>query len=225
MKVNLKNILIQPTYVLIVTTFMSVLGATYAYFLFEKSNTDVINGTAATVNLSLDVERIFPEKENTGVLVPQKSVSASNSSPLATALKNGCVDGNKNVICQVYKINIKNDGGKATEVVDGKASFYTDAALTENSVSKMPNLSWKLITSIDKQDNNNSVLGTNADNQASSTPLSFVNNLTLKTNDEYTYYMIIWINEINQDQTDKSNTFYGKIEFSSSNGTGVTSAF
>ena len=89
----------------------------------------------------------------------------------------------------------------------------------------MPNLSWKLITSIDKQDNNNSVLGTNADNQASSTPLSFVNNLTLKTNDEYTYYMIIWINEINQDQTDKSNTFYGKIEFSSSNGTGVTSAF
>ena len=167
MKFNLKNILIQPTYVLIVTTFMSVLGATYAYFLFEKSNTDVINGTAATVNLSLDVERIFPEKENTGVLVPQKSVSASNSSPLATALKNGCVDGNKNVICQVYKINIKNDGGKATEVVDGKASFYTDAALTENSASKMPNLSWKLITSIDKQDNNNSVLGTNADNQAS----------------------------------------------------------
>ena len=60
MKFNLKNILIQPTYVLIVTTFMSVLGATYAYFLFEKSNTDVINGTAATVNLSLDVERIFP---------------------------------------------------------------------------------------------------------------------------------------------------------------------
>ena len=49
--------------------------------------------------------------------------------------------------------------------------------------------------------------------------------VTLKTNDEYTYYMIIWINEINQDQTDKSNTFYGKIEFSSSNGTGVTSAF
>ena len=225
MKFNLKNILIQPTYVLIVTTFMSVLGATYAYFLFEKSNTDVINGTAATVNLSLDVERIFPEKENTGVLVPQKSVSASNSSPLAKALKNGCVDGNNNVICQVYKINIKNDGGKATEVVDGKASFYTDAALTENSASKMTNLSWKLITSIDKQDNNNSVLGTNADNQASSTPLSFVNNLTLKTNDEYTYYMIIWINEINQDQTDKSNTFYGKIEFSSSNGTGVTSAF
>ena len=89
----------------------------------------------------------------------------------------------------------------------------------------MPNLKWKLISSVDTTTTSNSVLGTNVDNTANSTPTKFVSNVTLKTNDEYTYYMIIWFNETGEDQIDEGNTFYGMIEFLSSNGTGVTSTF
>ena len=37
--------------------------------------------------------------------------------------------------------------------------------------------------------------------------------------------MIVWINEINDEQSDEGKTFYGRIDFDSSNGTGVTSTF
>lgn len=225
LKINLKLFTSQTTLLIVGIFFFSTLGATYAYFAFSTSNTTTIEGEAATVNLTLEVNKIFPIGEDLGAMVPQKSTSASNTSPLSSALKRGCIDDNNNTICQVYEIKIKNDGGTATEVVDGKVSFYSDANLTNNSYTKMPNLKWKLITSIDKTTYSNSVLGTNADNTASSTPAPFISNLTLTTNQNYTYYMIIWFNETNQDQIDEGNTYYGKIEFLSSNGTGVTSTF
>ena len=210
---------------LVLVTFFSLLGSTLAYFAVAGTDTETISGNMATVNLDLEVEIIFPVKESTGVMVPQKSVSGSSSSALSSALKKGCVDDNKNVVCQVYKITITNDGGSATEVVDGSVSFFADQEMMESSSIKMPNLKWKLITSVDTVNNNNSVLGTNIDNAASGTPAKFVQNVSLSTNDTETYYMIIWFNEIDSDQIDKSNTFYGKIEFNSSNGTGVTAQF
>lgn len=213
------------TLILIGTVFFSVLGATYAYFAASAIDNTTITGEAATVDLTLTVDRLLPQKSNTGVMVPQKSTSEDVNSPLATALKQGCVDDNTNVVCQVYQITIKNDGGTATEIVDGSVSFFSDAALTKNSTTTMPNLKHKLITSIDQANPNNSVLGTNADLSASSTPYKFATNVTLTTNQEYTYYMIIWFNETETDQIDEGNTFYGKIEFDSSNGTGVTSTF
>ena len=213
------------TIILIFITFISVLSSTYAYFYFAKDNRTTLTGDMATVSLELNVERLLPVKESTGVMVPQKSVSGSSSSALSSALKKGCVDDNQNIVCQVYQITVTNDSGSATEVVDGEVSFYSNQELTENSQVKMPNLRWKLITSVDTVNNNNSVLGTNTDNIASATPAKFAQNIELKTNDTETYLMIIWFNETGVDQIDKANTFYGKIEFNSSNGTGITATF
>ena len=222
---NFKIITNKITIILILILFFSVVSSTYAYFSFSTQNRTTLTGNMATVNLELEVSSILPVKESTGVMVPQKSVSGSSNSALATALKKGCVDDNQNIVCQVYGITIRNNGGTATEIVDGAISFYSNSALTENSVIKMPNLKWKLITSVDTSNNNNSILGTNVDSSASSTPSKFVQNVELKTNNTKTYYMIIWFNEIENDQIDKDNTFYGKIEFNSSNGTGVTATF
>lgn len=219
---------VQVSISLLLVFFFSVVGATYAYFAVGATDVNTITGNAATVNLTLGVERVFPleSSTNTGAMVPQLSVSGSDSSPLSTALKSGCVDSNTNVVCQVYKIDIQNKGGTATQVVDGSVSFYGDATLTENIQSVMPNLKWKLVASVDTAVLANSVLGTEVDNLASSTLTDFVSDLTLKTNDRYIYYMIIWIDETNQDQpVDEGETFYGKIQFDSSNGTGVTSTF
>ncbi|MEE3343356.1 MAG: hypothetical protein VZS44_04620 [Bacilli bacterium] len=215
----------KVTLIMILVTFISVLGSTYAYFYFAVDDNTTLTGKMATVNLDLEVTSVLPTKESTGVMVPQKSVSGSNLSALSSALKKGCVDDNKNIVCQVYRIKIKNDGGSATEIIDGEVSFYANQELTQNAATVMPNLKWKLISSFDQNNNNNSVLGNNIDNAASSTPAKFVQNVELETNDIETYYMIIWFNEINDDQIDESNTYYGKIEFLSSNGTGVTGTF
>ena len=182
----------------------------------------------------MDVKKIFPvTDDNTGVLVPQLSTSASASSPLSTALKNGCVDANKNVVCQVYRISIQNKGGSATQIVDGKILFYSDATLKTNVHTAMPNLKWKLIDSVDAVTPANSVLGSRSDLEANdnSSNGKFVSSLSLATNVVRNYYVIIWINETGADQTDKSTSidnpkvFYGKVQFDSSNGTGVTSTF
>ena len=117
---------LQLTISLILVLLMSITGATYAYFAISATTNNTITGDAATVDLTLNVSRIYPTEssDNTGVLVPQLSTSGSASSPLGNALKNGCVDGNKNVICHVYKIVINNTGATATQVVDGAISFF-----------------------------------------------------------------------------------------------------
>lgn len=224
----------QVLITLIMVLFFCITGATYAYFAISAVDNTTITGAAATVNLTLDVKKIFPATDdNTGVLVPQLSTSASASSPLSTALKSGCVDANKNVVCQVYRISIQNKGGSATQVVDGKILFYSDATLKTNVHTAMPNLKWKLIDSVDAVTPANSVLGSRSDLEANdnSSNGKFVSSLSLATNVVRNYYVIIWINETGTDQTDKSTSidnpkvFYGKVQFDSSNGTGVTSTF
>ena len=228
---NGKNIITktQLSITLILTLFFSITGATYAYFAFSVFNDVTITGEAATVNLTLDVNRIFPidDTNNTGVLVPQLSTSGSNNSALSSALKKGCVDDNGNVVCQVYKVDIKNDGGPATQVVDGSIKFYSDSDMTTDVSVAMPNLRWKLITSANQANPSNSVLGANADLVADANNDNiFANDVIMITNSSFTYYLIIWINETNNDQpSELGESFYAEISFESSNGTGVKSAF
>lgn len=228
--VNKKTLTKLQLYItLILILFFSITGATYAYFAFTASNSTTINGETATVNLTLGVERIFPaaSSTNSGVMVPQLSVSGSNNSPLASALKNGCVDSNENIICQVYKIDIQNNGGTATLVADGSVAFYGDAAMTQDASVNIPNLKWKLITSVDATTPANSVLGTNADLVADATDDNvFASDVVMPTNQSFTYYMIVWLNETGElQETDAGKPFYARITFDSTNGTGVTSAF
>lgn len=206
----------------ILILFLSITGVTYAYFAISASNSNTISGTAATVNLTLGVERVFPTKSstNTGVMVPQLS------SVLSKALKSGCIDANGNVVCQVYKISIANIGGTATQVVDGSVSFYSNSSMTTDVSVDMPNLKWKLITSVDTNTPNNSVLGSNTNISANFNNNIFADDITLVTNDNEEYYMIIWIEETSGEQpVDEGKSFYGKVEFNSSNGTGVASTF
>ena len=195
----------QLTITVVLVLFLAVTGFTYAYFAISASNNNTITGEAATVNLTLAVDKIFPtaSKENTGVIVPQ----LSGDTPLSTALKGGCVDANNNVVCQVYKITIQNNGGSATQVVDGKVLFYSNAEMTTDISTVMPNLKWKLITSADATTPNNSVLGTftayAANANTNLTTNIFADDVTLATNDTEVYYMIVWIEEKNRNRSSK----------------------
>ena len=219
----------QVVITLIITLLLCITGTTYAYFAFSASNATTITGDEASVNLTLDVTKIFPtsSSDNTGLLVPQLSVSGSSTSPLANALKSGCVDANKNVVCQVYKINIQNIGGTATQEVDGNIYFYSDSALTRDANIEIPNLKWKLISSVDSTTPSNSVLGSNTDKVAGTTgDNNIVSNLKMSNGSSHDYYIIVWLNEANNEQLlDAGKTFYGKVEFDASNGSGVTAVF
>ena len=202
---------------MIVILMLCTTGATFAYFAVGATNNNVITGTAATVNLELNVTQTLPTASNNGVMVPQSSTTASNSGPLQSALTGGCVDANNNIVCKVYTVTVTNTS-TATVVLKGLVSFYTNTGLT--AFSGMPNLKWKTITST-------STIGSTSisDNTASMTATSFVDSVSLVPNNgTATYYIIVWINETGTEQTD-TGTFYGEVEFVSANGTGVTSTF
>ena len=219
----------QLTITLILIMFLSIMGTTYAYYAVVDNNNNTITGDMANVDLTLNVTRVYPleSADTTGVMIPQLSSDAA----LTSALKGKCVDGNKNVACQVYKVEIENRGGSSTQVVDGNIYFYSDSYLTRDISTEMPNLKWRLVSSVNESNPNSSILGSNVNNVAGSSGNSkFVSNLTLETNSKFTYYLMVWIDEINEDQVDKSSdavtkTFYGKVLFDSSNGTGVTATF
>ena len=224
-----KTTKIQIIAILILILVLSITGTTYAYFAISSSNNTTITGDAATVNLTLDVTKIFPttNSTNTGVLVPQLSTSGSASSPLSNALKNGCIDSNKNIVCQVYKINIKNIGGSVAQLVDGNIYFYSNPSLTQDATTTIPNLKWRIITSADQTNPSSSVLGANPDRVAgASRDNNIVSNLTMTNGSNHDYYIIVWLNETKEIQPiDAGKTFYGKVEFNASNGSGVTATF
>ena len=216
-KISLTN---RYLIIFVIVFCISVIGATYAYFSATSSNTTAIDGNAAMINLTLGVRRVLPQDDNnTNVIVPQIAGSA-----LSTALKSSCVDSNRNVVCQVYKVTIKNNS-TANVVLNGKIYFFGDQQLTQNIINYTPNLKWKLVEAVDESNISNSSLGNAAVNNATSSGGLFVSDLSLLSQQENSYYLIIWVNETNTGQSDDDSTFYGKVEFLAANGNGVTASF
>lgn len=204
--------------VLIVTFFVSVLGATVAYFLsVQRSNDGDITGNVAMVNLTLNVNRVLP-------VVPSTMVPQLSNGPLENAIKNGCVDSNGNSICQVYKINITNGSG-ASVVVDGRISFYGDIGMTTSATDGIPNLKWMLVSSFDESDISLTVLGNDPIKIADSDDRNFITSYTFDPTSTYTYYVVVWLNETGNEQPGGNHSFYGNVSFISSTGSGVTAVF
>ena len=129
-------------YIFIIILFVYAIlitSGTYAYLYAEDSNTNTFAGNMSTANVDLEVNRVTPsEKNGTSRLVPLLDAALKN------ALKgNGgvssCVDANKNVSCEVYKITLKNTG-KSTLKLTGTITLV--ASGTNNMYQ---NLKWELL--------------------------------------------------------------------------------
>ncbi|MBQ6494968.1 MAG: hypothetical protein IJI49_03095 [Bacilli bacterium] len=204
--------------ILILVFFISILGATFAYFAAtQTSNAGDITGNAAMINLTLNVNKILPQEN--GKIVPQLPNRA-----LENAIKNNCVDDNDNVVCQVYKISITN-GSSATVIVDGKMSFYGDDNLTVNLSDIIPHMKWMLISSFDENNISTTNLGSDSIKNADSSNRNFVSNVSISPSGIENYYVVVWLNEEGSEQSGQNQTFRGKVSFIASNGSGVTATF
>ena len=121
-------------YIFIIILFVYAIlitSGTYAYLYIEGKNTNTFAGNMSTSNVSLIVNRVTPSSNNgTSKLVPLLDDALKN------ALKgNGgvgsCIDSNRNVSCEVYKITLENTGkttlkltGAITLVASGANNIY-----------------------------------------------------------------------------------------------------
>ena len=203
--------------ILILTVMISTTGATYAYFQISASNTTAMTGTAATVELSLEVTRETPDttkwNASNKVMVPQLSTA------LGTAMNatNKCVDGNSNVVCEVFKIVITN--GSTSSVRLRGAVFFPgiDSSGTSDTLV-FNNLYWRQTTNANTV-GNNTIFKTSTSETTNSTTAeaenaTLVADLLLAPSASQTYYVAVWIKEINSDQnnTDKG-TWTATVSF------------
>ena len=231
--------------VMVFTLMICTTSATYAYFALNATDANM-TGTAATASLTLTVtEAALGGGTNSGttqsaVMVPQLETYLEN----AIGANYKCVDGNGNTVCKVYTITVTNTSTAAVSV-NGTIQFSlsgTDAT--------MPNLKWRMIESTTSLGSDTTgsyagvavgdidTLSTTADITNTSSIFDLTSgsvcdiensNITgctgvplAKTNGTKTYYIVVWINEINTAQYD-SGQWTGTITFTGENGKGVTS--
>ena len=202
-------------YIFIIILFVYAIlitSGTYAYLYAEDSNTNTFAGNMSTANVDLEVSRVTPsESTGTSRLVPLLDAALKN------ALKgNGgvssCVDANKNVSCEVYKITLKNTG-KSTLKLTGTITLVASGA---NNIYQ--NLKWELL---DNATTRKSEYKTNGMARA-----TLEKNFLITSNETKEYYIALWISENGKDQRKTDMGVYGGlIEFNSSNGTGTTATF
>ena len=99
-------------YLIIIALFSYIIlitSGTYAY-LYTSSKNSNLAGNMATAKLDLKVTRVTPsESSGTSNLVPLLDAALKNALKGNVGVSS-CVDANRNVSCEVYKITIHNTG-------------------------------------------------------------------------------------------------------------------
>ena len=196
--------------VIIIILLLTLIGGTYAFMGDAISNIGLA-GKMGKVNLSLDVTKVLPSTEKVD------DVFVVNFSNLADSLNNGCMDEDGQfALCQVYKINLANNSGSLNTNVKGSLSFNN---------ATTPNLSWIYLGNSYNSSNiyTSAMLG-NSFNSSSSTFTSFVDEYLLTAGTSVDFYVVVWINELDEYQTDEGS-YSGKVRFEDANGNGVTATF
>lgn len=202
----------QGTFYMIIamlTLIVAIVGATFAYFSLQASDENTVKGNAARVGLSLEVRKVSVDA--TGDLVPldelllEKAIKGDSETGSQM-----CVDKNGNTVCQVYEVKVTNEGTAAT-AVNGTLT------LTAETIT---NLKWQIMTDQDTPVTDSGQFKTTDDTE-------IAKNDTVEANPgTKSYYIMIWIDEIEEDQNDSdTGAFAGVVSFTSADGSGVTGTF
>ena len=193
----------------IIILLIIILGSTYAYFA-SNATKSIITGHAGEIDLELTVDKVL---QNTNGI---DDILVINYNELAESLNNNCIDNyGEFALCQLYKITLENKSTSVNTDVKGSISF--DNATT-------PNLSWILIDNYSASTSYTSALLGSNFNTATSTFTNFVDSYLLNTQTTTNFYILVWVNETEEVQTDEG-TYGGTIRFEDTNGNGVTAVF
>ena len=199
----MKKISLRMTIIIGIIVFILTMGATYAYLSYSVTNDVAIKGNIVNINATLNVELVSGTNTN---MVPMMD-NALNNAINGVGGTNKCIDSKDNLSCQVYKITLTNQGSTLKNL-KGTIELYAKNGGVYN------NLKWQeLSTSTSVKD------GSSANGMAKST---LVSGLTVKTKETKTWYIGVWISEIDADQrnTDKGR-FGGTVTFEVSDDSAV----
>ena len=206
----------------VATLVVAIIGATFAYFTATAEDTDTIKGEAANTGLSLEVTHLSTGA--VGGLIPlnttdlQKAVTGDTA---ATGDPKTCLDSNNNSICQIYSIKVINEGNSiaaVTGTLDLQAVPYQGVEEEEEQQSSFANLKWQVLTD-----------STTVNPEATSYGIGenpIASNVTLNAEGDQTFYVVIWIDNLNEAQNSADyGHFNGSVAFNSADGSGISATF
>ena len=205
----------------VATLVVAIIGATFAYFTATAEDTDTIKGEAANTGLSLEVTHLSTGA--VGGLIPlnttdlQKAVTGDAK---ATGEAKACLDSNNNSICQIYSIKVINEGNSiaaVTGTLDLQAVPYQGVE-EEEQQSSFANLKWQVLTDSTTVNPGATSYGIGENPIAS--------NVTLNAEGDQTFYVVIWIDNLNEAQNSADyGHFNGSVAFNSADGSGISATF
>ena len=126
-----------------------------------------------------------------------------------------------NSICQIYSIKVINEGNSiaaVTGTLDLQAVPYQGVEEEEEQESSFANLKWQVLTD-----------STTVNPAATSYGIGenpIASNVTLNAEGDQTFYVVIWIDNLNEAQNSADyGHFNGSVAFNSADGSGISATF
>ena len=180
--------------------FLSILGASVAYYLGRVSGN--ITGNAAGTEMTLNIEKLSTSAnedliplDNTVEMLGKAILGYGNNGSFDST--KSCIDKNGRTVCQIYKITVSNRGSVPLDITGGVQLVGANT----------PNIDCAVMNTNSTITSNNTCIGAN----------TLANNETLSARSSKDYYIIVYINNLHQDQYD-SGEFNGTISFVSTQG-------
>ena len=214
----------------VLTLIVAIVGATFAYFSTQVNSAgESVNLTSYQFATSLSsFKEVYPTADHKA-LIPLDSTKTGGSADttyLDKALSEGCVDKAGYQVCAVYEATLTNSADDVTltpsldvttnEFVDtenGSSNLYALLA-TANGVDETPTA-----FTYNRANATNVIAATNA--------LSYngANTITVASGQTAKYYLILWLENLDESQPDMNKTLKGQITFSSDGGSKLYGTF
>ncbi len=192
----------------IVVLLLAIAGSAYAYY--AATATGEIVGSAAGAGLELTIEKLSTSAnddliplDNTIDMLTKAAKGYGNNTNNFDANKS-CIDKNGYTVCQVYKITISNTSNVSITLNGGVTLFGTNT----------PNIECAKMDDNITVTNNNSCIGSR----------TLANNYELNADSSNDYYVMVYIKNIDKEQTDVG-VFNGTITFTSTQGDELKARF
>lgn len=212
----------------VLTLIVAIVGATFAYFSTQvNSAAESVNLTSYQFATSLSFKEVYPTAVHKA-LIPldsQKTGGSSDTTYLDKALSEGCVDKEGYQVCAVYEASLTNsaDDVKLTPSLDitengflsdnGSSNIYALLA-TANGVDETPTA-----FTYTRANATNVVTSKNSLTYNGETTITVTSGQTAK------YYLIVWLENLDESQPDMNKTLKGQITFSSDSGSQLQGTF
>ena len=187
--------------------FLSVIGASVAYYLARVSGN--LSGRAAGTDLDLTITKLSTSANDD--LIPldndletlgQAILGYGNTGSFNAS--KACIDINGYSVCQVYKVTVTNNGSVPLDITGGVQLVGANT----------PNIDCAVMNTDSTITSNNTCKGKD----------TLANNVTLTAGASEDYYVLVYINNLDEPQYDKGG-FIGTVSFTSTQGKRVKARF